>query len=90
MCILRARATMEKRVEMGVKAELLPLIENVQGVGRIRGRLLFNGGYHDPMSILRADAETMRPPHRHPRGQCASDSSGRCGKTMSIPRRNLD
>ncbi|NMC07446.1 MAG: hypothetical protein GYA24_19680, partial [Candidatus Lokiarchaeota archaeon] len=35
---------LERRIEHGVKAELLPLVENLKGVGRIRGRMLLRAG----------------------------------------------
>jgi len=34
----------QQRVEKGVKKELLPLVK-LEGVGRVRGRFLFNSGY---------------------------------------------
>lgn len=34
----------QQRVEKGVKKELLPLVK-LEGVGRVRGRILFNSGY---------------------------------------------
>ena len=50
---------LEKRVEHGVRAELLDIIDNIKGVGRIRGRILFNGGYRDAASIMHADPGEM-------------------------------
>jgi helicase len=50
---------MEKRVEHGVKGELLDIIDNIRGVGRIRGRILFNGGYRDAASVMHADPVKM-------------------------------
>jgi helicase len=42
-----------KRVEKGVKEELLPIIK-LDGVGRVRGRILFNAGFKKIKDIKRA------------------------------------
>ena len=42
-----------KRVEKGVKGELLPIIK-LDGVGRVRGRILFNAGFKKVKDIKRA------------------------------------
>ncbi|HME51804.1 MAG TPA: DEAD/DEAH box helicase [Candidatus Lokiarchaeia archaeon] len=39
-----ACARLERRIEHGVKGELLPLVENIKGVGRIRGRMIYKAG----------------------------------------------
>lgn len=39
-----ACARLERRIEHGVKGELLSLVENIKGVGRIRGRMIFKAG----------------------------------------------
>jgi helicase len=42
-----------KRVEKGVKKELLPLAK-FEGVGRVRGRIIYNAGYKSAEEIRRA------------------------------------
>jgi len=49
---------LETRIASGVKAELLPLV-SLEGIGRVRGRMLFNAGFktiedlkHVPMSRI--------------------------------------
>jgi len=50
-----ACANLERRIEHGVKIELLPLVENIKGVGRIRGRMLFKAGCKDIDAVQQAD-----------------------------------
>ena len=42
-----------QRVEKGVKKELLPLVR-LEGVGRVRGRIIYNAGYKTAEEIKRA------------------------------------
>jgi len=46
------------RVDKGVKTELLPLIR-LSGVGRARGRVLFNAGYKTVEDVKQAKAEEL-------------------------------
>jgi replicative superfamily II helicase/intein/homing endonuclease len=41
------------RVRMGVEKELLPIV-NLQGIGRVRGRILFNSGFKTIKDLKRA------------------------------------
>lgn len=44
---------LNRRVEKGVKPELLPLV-SLERVGRVRGRILFNAGFHTLNDLKRA------------------------------------
>ena len=46
----------EQRVEKGVKKEILPLMK-LEGVGRVRGRILFNSGFKTIENIKIAKVE---------------------------------
>jgi helicase len=48
----------EQRVEKGVKKELLPLMK-LEGVGRVRGRILFNSGFKTIENIKNAKVEEL-------------------------------
>jgi replicative superfamily II helicase len=48
----------EQRVEKGVKRELLPLVK-LEGVGRVRGRILFNSGFKTIDNIKNAKVEEL-------------------------------
>ena len=48
----------QQRVEKGVKKELLPLVK-LEGVGRVRGRILFNSGYKTIDDIKNARIEDL-------------------------------
>lgn len=48
----------QQRVEKGVKKELLPLVK-LEGVGRVRGRILFNSGYKTIEDIKTAKIEEL-------------------------------
>jgi helicase len=48
----------EKRVEKGVKKELLPLIR-LEGIGRTRGRIMYNAGYKTIDELKRASVEDL-------------------------------
>jgi len=47
-----------QRVEKGVKKELLPLVK-LEGVGRVRGRIIFNAGYRTIEDLKRAPLESL-------------------------------
>ncbi|MGB9959418.1 MAG: DEAD/DEAH box helicase [Candidatus Bathyarchaeales archaeon] len=47
-----------ERVEKGVKKELLPIVK-LEGVGRIRGRILYNAGYKTIEDIKHAKIEDL-------------------------------
>jgi helicase len=47
-----------QRVEKGVKKELLPLVR-LEGVGRVRGRIIYNSGYRTIEDIKRAPLEDL-------------------------------
>jgi helicase len=47
-----------ERVEKGVKKELLPIV-NIKGVGRIRGRMLFNAGFTSIKNLKEASIEEI-------------------------------
>jgi helicase len=47
-----------QRVEKGVKKELLPLVK-LEGVGRVRGRIIFNSGYKTIDSLKRVPVEDL-------------------------------
>jgi helicase len=48
----------EQRVEKGVKKELLPLVK-LEGVGRVRGRIIYNAGYKTAEEIKRASLNDL-------------------------------
>ena len=47
-----------ERVEKGVKKELLPIVK-LEGVGRVRGRILYNAGYKTVEDIKHAKIEDL-------------------------------
>jgi helicase len=47
-----------RRVEKGVKKELLPLVK-LEGVGRARGRIIYNAGYKSAEEIKRASLNDL-------------------------------
>jgi len=47
-----------ERVSKGIKKELLPIVR-LEGVGRVRGRIMFNAGYHTIEDIKRASVEEL-------------------------------
>ena len=47
-----------RRVEKGVKKELLPLVK-LEGVGRVRGRIIYNAGYKSAEEIKRASLNDL-------------------------------
>jgi len=48
----------QQRVEKGVKKELLPLVK-LEGVGRVRGRIMFNSGYKTIHDLKNARLEDL-------------------------------
>jgi helicase len=48
----------EQRVEKGVKKELLPLVR-LEGVGRVRGRIIYSAGYKTAEEIKRASLNEL-------------------------------
>jgi helicase len=56
--ILPLTFEVEQRVEKGVKKELLPLVR-LEGVGRARGRILYNSGYSTIENIKNAKLEEL-------------------------------
>ncbi|MEM4700638.1 MAG: helix-hairpin-helix domain-containing protein, partial [Candidatus Bathyarchaeia archaeon] len=47
-----------ERVEKGVKKELLPIVR-LEGVGRVRGRILYNAGYKTIEDLKHAQIEDL-------------------------------
>jgi helicase len=47
-----------KRVEKGVKKELLPLVK-LEGIGRVRGRIIYNAGYKSTEEIKKASLNDL-------------------------------
>ena len=47
-----------RRVEKGVKTELLPLVK-LEGVGRVRGRIIYNAGYKTREEIKRVSMDEL-------------------------------
>jgi helicase len=56
--VLPLTLEVQQRVEKGVKKELLPLVK-LEGVGRVRGRILFNSGYTTIDEIKSAPIEDL-------------------------------
>jgi len=51
--LLAKTSALERRVKSGIKAELLPLV-GLRGIGRVRGRALFNAGFRTIKSLKHA------------------------------------
>ncbi len=49
---------LNERLAKGVKKELLPLVK-LEGIGRMRGRILFNAGYHSIEDLRRSAIEDL-------------------------------
>ncbi len=47
-----------ERVSKGIKRELLPIVK-LEGVGRVRGRIIFNAGYHSIEDLKHASMEEL-------------------------------
>jgi helicase len=56
--ILPLTVELMERVEKGVKKELLPIVK-LEGVGRVRGRILYNAGYKTIEDIKLATVEDL-------------------------------
>jgi helicase len=56
--VLPVTLEVRQRVEKGVKKELLPLVK-LEGVGRVRGRVIFNAGYKTIEDLKRASVEDL-------------------------------
>lgn len=50
---------LNERVSKGIKSELLPIVK-LEGIGRIRGRILHNNGYHSINDVKRASFEDLK------------------------------
>ncbi|MHA1682106.1 MAG: DEAD/DEAH box helicase, partial [Promethearchaeota archaeon] len=57
--ISEATEVLEKRIESGIKSELISIVSGIKGVGRIRGRILHNGGYHSLDEVQESNPSTM-------------------------------
>ncbi len=51
-------AELDERVSKGIKKELLPIVK-LEGIGRVRGRILFNAGYKKFEDIKRVELEYL-------------------------------
>jgi len=49
---------LNERVAKGIKKELLPIVK-LEGIGRTRGRILYNAGYHNMEDFKRATLEDL-------------------------------
>jgi helicase len=49
---------LQERVEKGVKKELLPIVK-LEGVGRVRGRIIYNAGYKAIEDVKRATLDDL-------------------------------
>ena len=56
--ILPLTAELNVRISKGIKKELLPIVK-LEGIGRIRARILFNTGYKTIEDIKRATVEDL-------------------------------
>lgn len=56
--LLRSTYELQIRCAKGVKSELVPLVE-LDGVGRVRARSLFNAGYRDPDDLKHASVTDL-------------------------------
>lgn len=56
--VLPQTLEVRQRVEKGVKKELLPLVK-LEGVGRVRGRIMYNSGYKTIEDVKRAPIEDL-------------------------------
>jgi helicase len=52
--LLAAIKRVRFRLKYGVKEELLPLVEKLTGIGRVRGRRLYAAGFRTPADLRRA------------------------------------
>jgi helicase len=56
--ILPLTGELVERVSKGIKRELLPIVK-LEGVGRVRGRIMFDAGYHTIEDIKLAPVENL-------------------------------
>lgn len=56
--VLPQALRLQERVEKGVKKELLPIIK-LEGVGRVRGRMMYNAGYTTIEDVKRAPLDDL-------------------------------
>jgi helicase len=56
--VLPLAAELIERVDKGIKKELLPIVK-LQGVGRVRGRIMYNAGYQTIEAIKHAPLEDL-------------------------------
>jgi helicase len=56
--LLPVTLEVRQRVEKGVKKELLPLVK-LEGIGRARGRIIFNAGYKTTGDLKRVSIEDL-------------------------------
>jgi helicase len=56
--VLPLVSELNERVAKGAKKELLPLVR-LEGIGRVRGRVLFNAGYRSIEDLRRAEIEEL-------------------------------
>jgi helicase len=56
--ILPLTSELVERVSKGIRKELLPIVR-LEGVGRVRGRIMFNAGYQNIEEIKRASIEDL-------------------------------
>ena len=47
-----------ERVSKGIKRELMPIVA-IEGVGRVRGRIIFNAGYQTVEDLKQASIEEL-------------------------------
>lgn len=55
---MRDLQKLRKRLEYGVKAELVPLV-GLRNIGRVRGRMLYNAGLRTPAELRKAGFEVV-------------------------------
>ena len=56
--VLPQTLAVRQRVEKGVKKELLPLVK-LEGIGRVRGRIMYNSGYKTIEDVRHAPIENL-------------------------------
>ena len=56
--ILPLTSELVERVSKGIKKELLPIVK-LEGVGRVRGRVMYNAGYQTIEDIKHASIEEL-------------------------------
>jgi helicase len=56
--VLPLALELKERVEKGVKRELLPIVK-LEGIGRVRGRILYNAGYKTIGDLKTAEIEDL-------------------------------